>query len=617
MRRTTALIAAAVLGLSLLTPTAANAADRSAGDVVPGDRTGDVTTVLDGLNDARLDHGLSPLRYAPALAQVAQDWSVELAESDRFVHQPSSASKYPRGYTRVGEIIARNTTGSASRLVETWMGSTSHRNLILGDFTHVGPGVTQATGYAPYPRSTTTLGVANLAKYPAATAPSSYTTVESWRIAQGARLDDVVARVDSVEVVGDGTVIARGWAYDPSDVRATVNVSMWVSGQQAVRTAANESSASLQSDGIVGSHGFTLRLPAPRSGTAQICGLASNTVGPGDHERFTCTTRALGGDDVVAAIDSVTASDDGTVIVRGTAYDESDTSATVRVSHWLSGGSAAVRASANLASPALVARGIPGSHGYEVRLRGLPGATTTVCGLAANAVGAGEHHRFACQTVNIGGDDVVAQIESITTAADGTIRVRGYAYDATRPRAIVNVAAWINGQGVTRVRADLASAGVWRQGIGGSHGFEIELSALPGSSPRICGIASNTVGAGDHFRFACQDAAAPSSHDVVGQVESVTVSAGRTLVVRGWTYDASDSRAQGNVSFWVSSGQGSTRARADGPTPHLQQQGIAGAHGFEVRLSAPRGSVRVCGLASNTVGAGDHLRFPCRWVEVP
>lgn len=111
------------------------------------------------LNNARRDHGLSPLERNRALAEAATAHSLDMDERDYFSHvspDEKGLRDWVRGTGyipatggwRLGENIGWAGRGSASpvELMSGWMDSASHReNILAPDFDHVGIGVVEGT----------------------------------------------------------------------------------------------------------------------------------------------------------------------------------------------------------------------------------------------------------------------------------------------------------------------------------------------------------------------------------------------------------------------------------------------------------------------------------------
>lgn len=102
--------------------------------------------ILNLVNDHRLSIGLTPLimdqAHASAYAVDHTDYMISLSQinHDNF-HVRSNALK-ARGAERVGENVAYG-YDDAESVVNSWLNSPSHREIIEGNFTHSGFGVFQ------------------------------------------------------------------------------------------------------------------------------------------------------------------------------------------------------------------------------------------------------------------------------------------------------------------------------------------------------------------------------------------------------------------------------------------------------------------------------------------
>lgn len=181
---------AASIGAALpLTPVAVAQAEAAPaplpqGTIVQRDAAADIAAVFAAINDYRRQQGRTPLRFAPALHGVAQDWSYWQGQTDQFAHRSSFWHLYPSGYGKVGEIIAWRTGTDAAALVQQWIDSPAHRAHLLGDYTHMGTGIAFASGWR-FASSTAMIGTTNFAQYTGTSQPASYASVEDWVRAGG------------------------------------------------------------------------------------------------------------------------------------------------------------------------------------------------------------------------------------------------------------------------------------------------------------------------------------------------------------------------------------------------------------------------------------------------
>jgi uncharacterized protein YkwD len=107
------------------------------------------------VNQARVSHGKAPLRVSYALSRAAEHHSRDMLRVGTFTHSilagetPDTRARlsgYPTAATRtwsVGEVIGwgAGSCGSPGTMVETWLGSSAHRSILLSSrWRHVGVG---------------------------------------------------------------------------------------------------------------------------------------------------------------------------------------------------------------------------------------------------------------------------------------------------------------------------------------------------------------------------------------------------------------------------------------------------------------------------------------------
>lgn len=169
-------------------PAAAAPVPLPQGAIDQRDVTGEITAVFDAINDYRRSQGKSPLRFMPALHDIAQDWSYRQGQTDQFAHREDFWTLYPSGSRRSGEIIAWRTDRSAAALVRQWINSPAHRTQMLGDYTHMGVGIAFVDGWSHAPNATAMIGTTNFGNYAGSSQPTSYASVQAWKSA-GGRID--------------------------------------------------------------------------------------------------------------------------------------------------------------------------------------------------------------------------------------------------------------------------------------------------------------------------------------------------------------------------------------------------------------------------------------------
>lgn len=107
-----------------------------------------VQDMFNRLNDFRKSKGLKAVKYNTNVESVARSWSVKMADSGNFVHNPSYArdSRIPNGWRQAGEIIAYNWDSSVPKMMDQWKNSPGHNAIMSGSgYTHVGIGLAESS----------------------------------------------------------------------------------------------------------------------------------------------------------------------------------------------------------------------------------------------------------------------------------------------------------------------------------------------------------------------------------------------------------------------------------------------------------------------------------------
>lgn len=121
------------------------------------------------INTTRAGAGLETLHTDSGLQSYAQSHAEEMAAAGQIYHSTGAELRAAAGNAEaIGENVGRG--GSAESLHQAFMNSSGHRANILGNYTHVGVGVTEADGI---------IYVAVVFKRAPAPAPAPTTTVPS------------------------------------------------------------------------------------------------------------------------------------------------------------------------------------------------------------------------------------------------------------------------------------------------------------------------------------------------------------------------------------------------------------------------------------------------------
>jgi uncharacterized protein YkwD len=126
-------LVSALLVATIIVPSTASASSRQ-------DRT--EKAILRAMNKVRAENGLSRLRVDSALARAADAHSAAMLRSGTFSH--GSVHTRLRRYTKkhkVGETLAWLSRCNSRKVVQMWLNSAAHRNILLSpNFRNVGVG---------------------------------------------------------------------------------------------------------------------------------------------------------------------------------------------------------------------------------------------------------------------------------------------------------------------------------------------------------------------------------------------------------------------------------------------------------------------------------------------
>ncbi len=111
---------------------------------VPAAADDPVQQLVHGVNTARADAGLAPLRVDLCLARWATSWSVQMASEGSLTHQSLAGMLEECGAGRAGENLGQ-TTRPVETLTAAWLNSEGHRRNILDPrWTSIGIGVARS-----------------------------------------------------------------------------------------------------------------------------------------------------------------------------------------------------------------------------------------------------------------------------------------------------------------------------------------------------------------------------------------------------------------------------------------------------------------------------------------
>ncbi|SBN63974.1 Glycosyl hydrolases family 6 [Curtobacterium sp. 9128] len=195
----------------------------------------------------------------------------------------------------------------------------------------------------------------------------------------------------------------------------------------------------------------------------------------------------------------------------------------------------------------------------------------------------------------------------------GTVRVRGWTFDADDPESPVTVRVSVDGTVVGTALADTTRPDVDRAaGVGADHGFDMTVAA--GSGTRNVCVTAVNVGAGADRQLGCV-AVTVYGHDPVVQLERVGV-ARAGIVVTGWAVDPDEAASPVRIAVTVD-GRGVAAATANLQRADLGAvpDGAGTGHGWDLTVPGGSGKHSVCVVARNR-GVGSDTTSACRTVTV-
>lgn len=189
--------------------------------------------------------------------------------------------------------------------------------------------------------------------------------------------------IDSAQARADGSVVIRGWTYDPDSTAQSLQVALLDTGRSIGTFTANAPRADLNHTyNITGNHGYTLTVPHVLDASHTYCVYATNIGPPAPTAKLGCQTLSVA-NNPFGALDTATGGT-GQIELAGWAIDPNSptTSLTVTVSI---DGQAAVPITTDIPRPDInLAYHVSGDHGFHTLLPASPGThdvTVTVTNL--------------------------------------------------------------------------------------------------------------------------------------------------------------------------------------------------------------------------------------------
>jgi uncharacterized protein with LGFP repeats len=415
--------------------------------------------------------------------------------------------------------------------------------------------------------------------------------------------------LDAVSLTASG-FSARGWAFDPDAPSSASTVSVEVDGKTVARVPADDPRPDV---GDVypeagDDHGFSY-LGTLSNGEHVVCAFAENLAGSGSRNQIGCAERSFTNEAPLYSVDSVEEQTDGTLRLRGWAFDPDATPVRVRVYDNGHGWSYGTTESRPDVASSYAAAGP--TSGFDVRIGPLTGSNS-VCVYVVDTVAPGNTQKAGC--TSLGYQAPVGGLDGVTETATGALLVRGWAVDQSVPTARLRVHVYVDGKGTSleasTARPDVASR---YPEAGAAHGFETTVPASPGTH-RVCAYAMNVGIAGAPTTLGCRSVTlayiAPG-----GVVDDVRAIAPGQVRVRGWMLDRSLPTTPVEVHVYVD-GHGNSKALANGPRPDVARvyPGIGELHGLDTTLTLTPGTHSVCVFAINLGVAGSNRLLRCSTV---
>lgn len=222
-----------------------------------------------------------------------------------------------------------------------------------------------------------------------------------------------VGHIDEVSSPGNGQVRVRGWAFDPDNSGASIEVHAYVGGPAV---AAGAEGYPLRAAGsrpdvnnvhrIGGNHGFNSVLNTSKVGSVNVCLYAIN-IGGGGNVHLGCRTVKVGDPTPKGHVDEVKVLGFGKVKVRGWSFDPDASSTSNKVHIYIGAqpgqaGAKGVEIGTTASRPDVNRTfAISGTHGFDKVLSTKARGSQKVCAYAIN-LGNGNHNpQIGCKTITL------------------------------------------------------------------------------------------------------------------------------------------------------------------------------------------------------------------------
>ena len=339
--------------------------------------------------------------------------------------------------------------------------------------------------------------------------------------------DNPLGSLDSA-VGQENSIYVSGWAYDPSNPSASIQVHVYVdnpgdpaAGSEGHVIYANKERGDVNTAfGISGQHGYQETIKTAKTGRHQLYIYAIN-IGNGRDTLLGTPIVDITNDNPKTNLDFASGGD-RRVTVKGWAFDPNTPNESIQI-HVYVGGPAGSEADSYGITTDVYREdvnkiyGISGNHGFEATIKVAKIGRQTLYVYAINK-GAGSNILLGTQEVNITNDNPITALD-FAKGGNESITVRGWAFDPNTPDESVTIHIYIGGPAGSGAEFHKITADDYREdvnktyGISGKHGFHstINVSASgkqtiylyainkgPGYNPLIGSPTVQIHGVADH-----------------------------------------------------------------------------------------------------------------------
>lgn len=267
----------------------------------------------------------------------------------------------------------------------------------------------------------------------------------------------------------------------------------------------------------------------PFAGSARLACGAPNMTASGRRNQWSGTKLSLCalGADPRGKLDSASSPAAGKVRVRGWSFDPDSPKAANRVHVYVGGKNhKTLTAKAKRDDVAKAHKAAGANHGFDVTVPTELIGKQKVCAYGINLAGTrGGNAQLGCKTVTIkappkpppaaGPRPVSApappkgNLDTASSPAPSTIRVRGWTFDPNDPAKALDVHVYVGGSNHRIAKADLARNDVAEafenaENPGPNHGFDVTFTTAKTGTQQVCVYAIN-LGSGSNPKIGCKN----------------------------------------------------------------------------------------------------------------